>query len=178
MLYVDPDSLDSQAAFLAPTARDVRTQRRDTPRSATLDNPPSQPIASVQRDVFLASPFVLLTRNLRVLLRYSRTFPSLKHSCDSFNLPSLSSRTKTNPLMGNRKSSYRPLRHGSVKTTLTSTSYSDTFSLVETMPYTAKPHPVGTTTPTPQCLSATVLFRTTATFGTPTISLLHSTLTL
>ena len=126
MLYVDPDSLDSQAAFLAPTARDVRTQRRDTPRSATLDNPPSQPIASVQRDVSLASPFVLLPRNLRVLLRYSRTFPSLKHSCDSFNLPSLSSRTKTNPLMGNRKSSCRPLRHESVTTTLTSTSYSDT----------------------------------------------------
>ena len=59
------------------------------------------------------------------------------------------------------------------------------FSLVVTLQYTAKPHPVGTTTPTPpglsatvhQCNSATVLFRTTTTFGTLTTSLLHSTST-
>ena len=36
MLSVDPDCLDSQAAFLVPTARDARSQRRDTLCSETL----------------------------------------------------------------------------------------------------------------------------------------------
>ena len=73
MLSVDPDCLDYQAAFLAPTASDARSQRSDTLRRATLDNQP-----------------------------YSLTFPSLKHLFYASNLPSLSSRTKTNPVKGNR----------------------------------------------------------------------------
>ena len=37
MLYVDSDCLDSQDAFLAPTACDARSQRRDVLHSETMD---------------------------------------------------------------------------------------------------------------------------------------------
>ena len=91
---------------------------------------------------------------------------ALKHPSECSNLPSFSSKPKTNPLMGNCKRLTRlmrttPPRHNHLVLGRI------LFSLVVTLLYIVKTHLVETTTPTQWCLRATVLFRTTTTFGNP-----------
>ena len=54
--FIGLDCSDSQAAFLAPTARDTRSQRRDAIRRETSDKPPSSPIETIPLDSFPRQP--------------------------------------------------------------------------------------------------------------------------
>ena len=53
---VDPGSYDSQAVFLAPTARDSCSQRHDAIRRETPDKPHSRPVEIVPWDSFPRQP--------------------------------------------------------------------------------------------------------------------------
>ena len=79
--FTGPDCSDSQAAFLrlplvTPTLS-VEMLSAVRPTLRRMTNYPLVPWRPFLGTHFLASLFVLLTRNLQVLLMYSLTFPSL-----------------------------------------------------------------------------------------------------
>ena len=122
---------------------------------------------------FRASPFVVPTRNLRVLLTYSLSFPSLStHARAPICHRSAQERRQ---ILRWEFAKGIPGSCGVMPTTPPRNKHFQTqFFLLATVPrhcsILQNLHPVGTTTPTPLCLSATVLFRSTPTFRTPTTS--------